>query len=73
MIYMESYTRLICFQWLVKKQEWRQSKSLSQAQRSVVKDKMTKQFTIQPIAIMLGSTHQQTNDDAQEIDLEAQE
>jgi len=62
MIYIESYTHVIAFQWLVKKQEWRESSNTNpNLQRSVVKDKMTEAFenknllNIKPIPIMLGS------------------
>ena len=60
LIYIESFNYMICFEWLVKKQEWReQSAQSNMKQRSVVKEKMAEafgrrdHFQIKPVPIMI--------------------
>jgi hypothetical protein len=43
LIYAESYSHLIAFEWLVEKQELRESKEVAHSS-SVVKDKMAADF-----------------------------
>lgn len=61
LIYVESYTHMLAFEWLVKKQEFRPKISVSSSttslqQRSVVKDRLSKEyrergFAIKPIPV----------------------